>query len=248
MSEPITACILIIGNEILSGRTKDVNLGYLSEELTKLGITVREARVIPDIAKTIVETVKYASGTFDYVFTTGGIGPTHDDITSECVARALGRDLIQNPEAVAILEDHYEEGQLNAARLRMANTPKGAILIENPISKAPGYQIDNVFIMAGVPRIAKAMFENLKDRLEGGEPVQSLTISTNLGEGIVAAKLGKIQQDHSDLEIGSYPYFRNGKAGVSLVIRGTNQRRIDACSVNIKEMIASLDGNIILSS
>lgn len=242
MSAQKTACVLIIGNEVLSGRTRDSNLSFLGTELNKIGIQVTEARVIPDIEHTIVETLNYARRHFDYVFTTGGIGPTHDDITAACVAKAFGVELIRNPDAVAMLETHYKPEDLNEARLSMANTPQNAILIENPVSKAPGFQVENVFVLAGVPRIAQAMFDNLKSRLEGAETVLSKTISTDLGEGLVAQPLGEVQARFAKLEIGSYPYFKDGQAGVSLVVRGRDENEIDLCLDSLKEMIETLGG------
>lgn len=242
MSSIKTACVLIIGNEVLSGRTRDSNLSFLGTELNKIGIQVREARVIPDVEQTIVDTVNYARQHFDYVFTTGGIGPTHDDITAACIAKAFGVALIRNPDAVALLETHYKPEDLNEARLSMANTPENAILVENPVSKAPGFQVENVFVLAGVPRIAQAMFDNLKSRLEGAQTVLSKTVSTNLGEGIVAQPLGKIQARYPDVEIGSYPYFKEGQAGVSLVARGLDEEELNLCLESLKEMIESLGG------
>lgn len=244
----VSACILIIGNEVLSGRTKEANLSFLASELNELGIQVSQARVIPDIEDVIIKTLNEVSPKYDYIFTTGGIGPTHDDITSSCVAKAVGRELIRNPEAVAMLETHYKPEDLNEARLRMAAIPKGAILIENPISKAPGYQIENIFVLAGVPSIARAMFDNLKGRLKGGKPVLSTTLSTHLGEGLIAEALGQVQNTFKDVEIGSYPYIKDGKIGVSLVMRSPNPERIEDCAEAIKEMIESLNGKIILSS
>jgi len=237
-----TACVLIIGNEVLSGRTRDSNLSFLGTELNTIGIQVTEARIIPDVEHTIVETLNYARQHFDYVFTTGGIGPTHDDITAACVAKAFGMPLIRNPDAVAMLETHYKAEDLNEARLSMANTPQNAILIENPVSKAPGFQVENVFVLAGVPRIAQAMFDNLKSRLEGAETVLSKTVSTDLGEGIVAQPLGDVQARFPDVEIGSYPYFKDGQAGVSLVVRGRDEEEINLCLDSLKEMIETLGG------
>lgn len=248
MNKPVTACILIIGNEVLSGRTQDVNLSYLATQLNELGIQVHEARVIPDIEQTIIDTLNEARAKFDYVFTTGGIGPTHDDITSSCVAKAFGLEFGHNPEAVAILKTHYKPEDLNEARLRMAQTPKGAILIENPISKAPGFQVENVFVLAGVPKIAQAMFENLQDRLKGGKPVKSLTVSTNLPEGIIADALGEVQKKFSDIDIGSYPYFKDGKLGVSLVLRGIDKNRVKSCDTTVKQMIETLGGSLIFTA
>ncbi|WP_299391198.1 molybdopterin-binding protein [Pelagibius sp.] len=240
VQEKVTACLLIIGNEILSGRTKDKNLAFLGEELNHLGIRLMEARVIPDVEDVIVATVNDVRQRFDYVFTTGGIGPTHDDITADCVAKAFGLPLIVNQEARAILEAHYEKGQLNAARLRMARTPEGAQLIENPVSQAPGFQVGNVFVMAGIPVIMQAMFQSLRHRLAGGEPLLSLTVSVDLGEGVLAAGLGAVQERFPDVELGSYPFNRNGTFGVRLVLRSTDAQRLKAAAQAVDELILEL--------
>src|SRR5260221_202527 len=184
----VTACLIIIGNEILSGRTQDANLAFIAKGLNEVGIRLREVRVIPDIAETIIETVNEMRATFDYVFTTGGIGPTHDDITSECVARAFGVPWVLDEEARRRLAAGYANpADLNEARLRMAHVPEGAVLIDNPVSRAPGFQIGNVFVMAGVPRIMQAMFDGIKRRLIGGAPVLSRTVTSGLPEGVLAA-------------------------------------------------------------
>jgi molybdenum cofactor synthesis domain-containing protein len=241
-AKPVTACVLIFGNEILSGRTQDVNLAYLATQLNAIGIRLREARVVADVEADIVRAVNECRARYDYVFTTGGIGPTHDDITSECVATAFGVPLIRNPEAVAILEKHYQPGQLNEARLRMANTPDGAVLIDNPVSAAPGFQIGNVFVMAGVPSIMRAMFEGVRHRLTGGAPLQSKTVATYLGEGVIAKDLGALQERYADLEIGSYPFFRGGRFGTSLVLRGTDAAHIAAAAEELRAFIRRLGG------
>ncbi|MGH6931521.1 MAG: competence/damage-inducible protein A [Dongiaceae bacterium] len=235
-----TAAVVIIGNEILSGRTRDVNLNYLAVQLTALGIRLREARVVADVPAEIIKAVNECRVRYSYVFTTGGIGPTHDDITSECVAMAFGVPLIRHPEAVALLERHYESGMLNEARLRMANTPEGADLIDNPVSAAPGYQIGNVFVMAGVPSIMQSMFEGIKGRLVGGAPILSRTISAHVGEGAIAQGLGELQQRYDDVEIGSYPFFRQAKYGASFVLRGTAADRIEGAAGELRKLIASL--------
>ena len=214
----VTAGVLVIGNEILSGRTKDVNLPFLGERLTALGIALMEARVIPDDEAVIVDSLRNFSERFTYVFTTGGIGPTHDDITPHCVAQAFARPLIENPEARAILEAHYEPGMLNAARLRMARTPEGASLIENPVSAAPGFRIGNTFVMAGVPRIMQAMFESITNQLTGGPPLLSFTVASDRPEGALAEGLGAIQTRHPNLQIGSYPSFKFGAIRTALVL------------------------------
>ncbi len=244
MSEPkeITAGILVVGNEILSGRTKDINLPYLGERLHALGITVAEARVIPDIEEVIAEAVREFSGRFTYVFTTGGIGPTHDDITADSVAMAFGVPLIENPEARAILEAHYEPGMLNAARLRMARTPEGATLIDNPVSAAPGFKMGNVHVMAGVPKIMQAMFEGIADGLVGGDPVLSRSVVSDLPEGKIAEGLGDIQNRHPSLQIGSYPSFRAGNFGTTLVLRGRDVQELDAAAEEVMQMVRTLGG------
>src|SRR5258708_3839460 len=205
----VTACMLIIGNEILSGRTQDANLAFIAKGLNEVGVRLREVRVIPDVAETIIATVNEVREKFDYVFTTGGIGPTHDDITSECIARAFGVDWVLNEEARQRLAAGYANPtDLNTARLRMAHIPQGAVLIDNPVSRAPGFQIGNVFVMAGVPSVMQAMFDGIKHRLSGGAPVLSRTVTSGLPEGVLAEGLGRLQQRYPDFDIGSYPYYR----------------------------------------
>ncbi|MGH6940915.1 competence/damage-inducible protein A [Hypericibacter sp.] len=237
-----TAAVLIIGNEILSGRTQDVNLAYLAKELSALGIPLREARVVPDIEAEIVAAVNAVRARYSYVFTTGGIGPTHDDITSGCVAKAFGVELVLDPEAVALLRRHYTGDQLNEARLRMATVPKGSRLIENPVSTAPGFQIGNVYVLAGVPAIMRAMFDGLKGGLKGGRPVSSRTVSTYLGEGVIAQALGALQQRFPKVDIGSYPFFRRGKFGTSLVARSTDETELDQIAEGLRALIRDLGG------
>ncbi|HZS81702.1 MAG TPA: molybdopterin-binding protein [Stellaceae bacterium] len=240
----VTACLLIIGNEILSGRTQDANLAYLAKGLNAVGVRLREVRVIPDAAETIVSTVNEVRAKFDYVFTTGGIGPTHDDITAECIARAFGVPLVLDPEARRRIAANYANpADLNEARLRMAHIPEGASLIDNPVSRAPGFQIGNVFVMAGVPRIMQAMFDGLKHRLRGGAPVLSRSVSCSLPEGVLAKGLGELQQRYADLDIGSYPSYRQGKIGVALVLRGTEAPRLAAAAAELAAMIRRLGGD-----
>lgn len=236
----VTACLLIIGNEILSGRTKDQNLAFIGERLNELGIRLMEARVVPDVEATIVEALNAVRRRFDYVFTTGGIGPTHDDITAECVAKAFGRPLIVHPQARAILEAHYPPGELTPARLRMARTPEGAELIENPVSRAPGFQVENVFVMAGIPSIMQAMFASLQHRLVGGRPLASRTLAVELGESFVADGLARLQERFPDVEIGSYPFNRAGAFGTRLVLRSTEEDRLAAAAAELDSLIASL--------
>jgi molybdenum cofactor synthesis domain-containing protein len=237
---PVTAAVLIIGNEILSGRTKDANLPWLAERLNAIGIRVMEARVVADSPDAIVAAVNEVRARFDYVFTTGGIGPTHDDITSECVARAFGLRLMLNEEARGRLERHYPPGGLNESRLRMAHVPEGATLIDNPVSAAPGFQIANVFVLAGIPAVMQAMFEGLRHRLAGGLPMLSRTVAAHLGEGVIAKDLGALQARYPDLEIGSYPFVRQSRFGASFVIRGTDAGRIAACAEELGAIIRRL--------
>ncbi len=238
----VTACLLVIGNEILSGRTKDANLAFLGDRLNEIGVRLMEARFIPDVEETIAATLNEVRESFDYVFTTGGIGPTHDDITAQAVAKAFGLPLIRNPEAVALLEAHYPPGELNEARLRMTNTPEGARLIENPVSTAPGFQIGNVFVLAGIPSVMRAMFESLRHRLVGGDPLLSETIGVNLPEGVLAKGLGELQARYQDVEIGSYPFHRMGRLGVKLVLRATDAARLAAAAGELRAAIRDLDG------
>ncbi len=236
----VAAAVLIIGNEILSGRTRDANLPWLAERLNAIGIRLMEARVIPDTPEAIVAAVNETRSRFDYVFTTGGIGPTHDDITSQCIARAFELPLILHEEARSRLQRHYPPGGLNEARLRMAHVPEGASLIDNPVSAAPGFQIGNVFVLAGVPAVMQAMFEGIRHRLAGGRVMLSRTIAAHLGEGVIAPDLGALQARYEDLEIGSYPFVRQGRFGASFVIRGTDANRIAACAEELEAIIRRL--------
>jgi molybdenum cofactor synthesis domain-containing protein len=236
----VSACLVIIGNEILSGRTQDANLAYIAKGLGSVGVRLTEVRVIPDVADTIVATINEVRRNFTYVFTTGGIGPTHDDITSETVARAFGVPWVLDAEAKRRLEAGYKPGELNAARLRMAHVPQGATLIDNPVSRAPGFQIGNVFVMAGVPRVMQAMIDGIKHRLVGGAPVLSRSVTCTLAEGIIAEGLGQLQQRYADLDIGSYPFYRRGGVGVALVIRGTDAARLAAAIAELMVLIRGL--------
>jgi molybdenum cofactor synthesis domain-containing protein len=238
----VTACVLIIGNEILSGRTQDTNLAYIATGLNEVGVTLREARVIPDIAEVIVATVNEVRATYDYVFTTGGIGPTHDDITSECIAKAFGVPWMLHPDAHKLFLEHYKPGELNEARLRMAHTPEGATLIRNPVSRAPGFRIGNVFVMAGIPRVMQAMFDGIKHDLKGGRPMLSRTVECHLPEGVIAKGLGEIQGRYADLDIGSYPFYRRGEFGTSLVLRGRDQERLVAGAAEVVALVRQLGG------
>ena len=236
----VTAALLIIGNEVLSGRTQDANLKFLGENLNHIGIQICEARVVPDITDEIVEALNALRQRYDYVFTTGGIGPTHDDITSAAIAKAFGRKLTRHPEAEALLRAHYKPEDVTEARLKMSDMPEGAVLIENPVSKAPGYQVENVIVMAGIPRIMQGMFEGFRHRLQGGVTVGSRSITVTIPEGIVAKPLSAIQNDFPDVEIGSYPFVRDGKVGTSLVARSSDPARLAAAAEAIEAMVRDL--------
>ena len=233
-----TACLLVIGNEVLSGRTQDANIRFLAVKLGELGIPLREVRVIPDVAETIIKTVNETRAMFDYVFTTGGIGPTHDDITSECIAAAFGVPWEKNPEAWALLDRHYKPGEFNAARQRMATMPRGATLIDNALSVAPGFQIGNVYVMAGVPRVMQSMFDWLAPRLQGGPKIESRAVhAIGLPEGVIAEGLGAIQARYPQLDLGSYPFYRPGGNGVALVAKGTDVAAAEAAIAEVTALI-----------
>jgi len=238
-SKRVTAALLIIGNEILSGRTVDANLPYLATFLGKLGIRLMEVRVVPDIEAEIVDAVNTLRAKMDYVFTTGGIGPTHDDITAASIAKAFGRELIRHPEAERRLIAFYPPERRTEARMKMADTPEGAALIDNPVSVAPGFIVENVHVMAGVPKIMQAMLDVLKPRLVGGAVVRSRTLVVFAGEGDMALGLSEIQHRFPDLEIGSYPFFRMDKPGTSIVVRGDDIALIDAAFEEIRAYCAS---------
>jgi molybdenum cofactor synthesis domain-containing protein len=232
------ACLIIIGNEILSGRTQDTNLAHLSGVLNELGIRMMEARVIPDVDETIVDTVNHCRQRFDYVFTTGGIGPTHDDITVDSIAKAFGVAVEEHPEVAALIRTRAAPPAVMAARLRMARIPVGATLIDNPTGGPPGFQLGNVFVMAGVPMVMQAMastFDAL--RLPGGRPVRSRTVGAFLGESQVAAQLGLIQDQYPDIDLGSYPFYRPTGYGTNLVMRGTDEAALDEMVERITQMI-----------
>jgi molybdenum cofactor synthesis domain-containing protein len=233
-----TACLLVIGNEVLSGRTRDANIQFLATGLGNVGIPLREVRVIPDVPETIIQTVNEVRAKFDYVFTTGGIGPTHDDITSECVAAAFGVPWEPHPVAWPRMAASYKPGEFNAARQRMATMPRGASLIENSISVAPGFQIENVYVMAGVPRIMQSMFEWLTPQLQGGARIEMRAVHVlGLPEGMIAEGLGAVQQQHPDLDIGSYPFYRLGGNGVALVAKGTDAAEAERAIAEVSELI-----------
>ncbi|WP_370159345.1 competence/damage-inducible protein A [Limimaricola soesokkakensis] len=230
-----TAAMLVIGDEILSGRTRDSNMNHLARELTLRGIDLREARVISDDHDAIVAAVRELSATHDHLFTSGGIGPTHDDITAEAVAAAMETPIGVRDDARAILAAHYEARgvELNAARLRMARIPDGATLIDNPVSAAPGFSLRNVHVMAGVPRIFEAMLAGLLPTTPGGRPVLSQSLRVERGEGDVAEPLSELARAHPTLAIGSYPFTENGVSGTNIVIRGGDGAEIEAALVQL---------------
>jgi molybdenum cofactor synthesis domain-containing protein len=241
----VTACLIIIGNEILSGRTQDKNLAHLALHLNEVGIQLREVRVIPDVEATIVETLNACRPQFDYIFTTGGIGPTHDDITSASVAKAFGVPLHRHPEAEHALRAHYKPEQINESRLKMADVPLGAELIPNAVSTAPGFRMENVFVMAGVPRIMQAMLDAILPLLKGGDKVLSVSVTTNLPEGTIAAGLTDIQARYTDIDIGSYPMYERGNLSTTLVLRSASAARNEAARAEVEALIAAHGGGIL---
>ncbi len=245
MEKTVTAALIIIGNEILSGRTQDANLAHIALKLNGIGVQLREVRVIPDVEDTIVATVNTLRAAHEYVFTTGGIGPTHDDITSAAIAKAFGVPIHRHPEAEKILRAHYSADMINEARLKMADVPVGATLLDNPVSSAPGFRVGNVYVMAGVPRIMQAMLDAILPELRGGAPVLTLTVTTDLPEGDIAHGLTEIQHAYADVEIGSYPMYKMGSFSTSLVLRSPDGTRNEAAAAEIRQLIATTGGNII---
>ena len=233
----VNAAILIIGNEILSGRTQDTNTSTIALWLNSIGVKVVEAKIIPDVEKIIILSVNELRKKNDYVFTTGGIGPTHDDITSMSISKAFELDYEIHKEAYKILESYYKPGEFNEGRQKMVWMPKDAKLISNPTSGAPGFIVENVFCLPGVPSILKSMLGGLKNSIIGGEPILSYTISLRTVESEIAKSLTIVQDKNNDVEIGSYPFFHAGKVGVSIVIRSENQSKINKCSSQILEFV-----------
>ena len=245
MSKKTNAAILIIGNEILSGRTQDTNTSTLSLWLNSIGVKVEEVRVIPDIEETIVDSVNSLRKVYDYIFTTGGIGPTHDDITAQSIAKAFNLKYEIHKEGYKILEKYYKPGEFNEGRQKMIWMPKDAKLILNPTSGAPGFNIENVFCLPGVPSILKSMLGGLKNDIIGGDPILSHTISLRTVESEIANSLTKVQDNNKEVEIGSYPFFQAGKLGVSIVIRSENQNKINACNSQILAFVKEKNIEIV---
>ncbi len=237
------AALIIIGNEILSGRTQDKNLSYLANWLNEIGIQLSEVRVIRDEEKVIIDTVNHLRSEYDYVFTTGGIGPTHDDITSLSIARAFGVELEVNDKALSILKEYYKDGELTEARMKMTMIPVGAELVDNPVSKAPGFKMDNVFVMAGIPSIMQGMLEGARRFLKGGDVVKSMSIDVYTPESNVAQALTDLQKKYNDVEIGSYPFSKDNRFGTTLVMRSSNEKRLQQCDEELKELMKEYDTN-----
>lgn len=237
-----TAAVLLIGDEILSGRTKDANLGYIADYLTVLGIDLKEARVVSDEQADIVAAVNALRERYTYVFTTGGIGPTHDDITADCVAAAFGVGIDHHPQAVKILRAHWANRGIeeNEARMRMARVPDTAELILNSVSQAPGFSIGNVFVMAGVPKIMQAMLDEVAPKLVGGARMLSRTVPLDLGEGDVAKRLKQIQHAYGDVLIGSYPFEREGRFATNVVVRSRDEAAMNAAADEVAALPAEL--------
>lgn len=235
--EQVTAGFLVIGDEILSGRTKDKNIGFLADYLTAIGIDLAEVRIVPDIRERIVEAVNELRARYTYVFTSGGIGPTHDDITADSIAAAFGVGIDVDPRARAILEAHYPPGQLTPARLRMARIPDGADLIDNPVSKAPGFRIGNVHVMAGVPSIMQAMVDAVAPALKTGAKMLSRTVDADLPESRLAERLAEIQQEFPETLIGSYPRTTDGRFTTQVVIRCRNEDSLERATRTVEEAV-----------
>ncbi len=236
-SGTVTACVLIIGNEILSGRTQDVNLNHIALTLGGWGIQVREARVVPDVEAAIVDAVNHARTTYDYVFTTGGIGPTHDDITADCIASAFQVPLVISPEIAELIRRRPAPPDVMEARMRMARIPEGAELVENTTGGPPGFRIDNVYVLAGIPGVMRAMLASLEGRLKGGAVVRSRSVTAFLGESQIAGALREIQERFPGVDLGSYPFFRDNRYGTSLVMRGTDEALLDEMLEEVKSAI-----------
>ena len=240
-----SAAVILIGDELLSGRTQDANLCFIGDFLNECGIRVQEARVVLDRKNKVIEAVNELREKYDYIFTTGGIGPTHDDITADAISTAFGRPLVRNKKAMEFLKEHYKNIQLNEARLTMADTPQSPnALIDNPLSGAPGFQVENVYVLAGVPEICRAMLEGIKDELTVGKKMFSKTIKTNLPEGDFADKLEESQIRHSHTEIGSYPSYTTDNFPVSIVVKSFDKKDIKIIADEIKTLIYDLGGKV----
>ncbi len=236
-SEIVTAALLVIGEEILSGRTQDANTGYIAKLLDEAGIALREVRVVPDIEDEIADAVNALRRRFRYVLTTGGIGPTHDDVTTDAIGKAFGVGVAEDPRAIRVFEERYPGEPLSPGRRRMARIPEGAELVANPVSGAPGYMIENVIVMAGIPRIMQAMMEDVLPRLEKGRPVASRSVRVDAPEGNVAGGLAALQQQHPKVQIGSYPFFEETRVGTYVVLRSADTILIEAAITELRAFL-----------
>jgi molybdenum cofactor synthesis domain-containing protein len=240
----VTAAVIIIGNEILSGRTQDTNLRDIAISLGRWGIRVAEARVIADVEATIVAAVNELRPRFDYVLTTGGIGPTHDDITAECIAKAFGVPLVEHPDIAAIIRRRETTAEIMASRLRMALVPQGAGLIENSTGGPPGFFIGNLYVMAGIPSVMRAMLASLESKLAGGVVLESCSVTAYVGESAIAAALRELQAQVPQVEIGSYPFAKEERIGTTLVIRGTDTKLLIEVAAKVRALITSAGGEL----
>ena len=246
MASPIavTAAVLVIGDEILSGRTKDQNIGYIAEYLGRIGVDLREARVVPDVEEEIVAALNALRSRYDYVITTGGIGPTHDDITADAVGRAFGVPVIEDPRTIAIMLERYVPADLTPARRRMARMPEGSALIDNPISRAPGFRIGNVFVLAGVPSVMQAMLDGAAKAMRTGAVMQVASIEAGgLPEGLYGDALGGIAKANPAVSIGSYPSFKDGRFNNQIVVRGKDGAAVAAATAAVEAMLAGMRGD-----
>ncbi|MHA1539771.1 MAG: competence/damage-inducible protein A [Alphaproteobacteria bacterium] len=240
-----SAAVVMIGDELLSGRTQDLNLSFIGNFLNECGIRVHEARTIPDNQQEIIQAVNELRVKYDYIFTTGGIGPTHDDVTAEAISKAFDRPLVRNKKAIELLKEYYNGADLNEARLTMADTPQGLnALIHNPLSGAPGFQVENVYVLAGVPEICRAMLRGLQEQITVGQKMLSQTLRTNLLEGTLAEKIEEIQMRHPHTEIGSYPSYTTDRFSLSLIIKGFDKDDIAIIAEELKALISDLGGKM----
>ncbi len=237
-SEPVTAALLVIGEEILSGRTRDENITYIAAYLTRMGIVLREVRVVADDEEEIAAAVNALRRRFTYVFTTGGIGPTHDDVTADAIAKAFEVEIAVAPDAVAAMRKRFETEDLTPARLRMARVPKGATLIDNPISRAPGFMLENVIVMAGVPRIMQVMLDAVAPRLAKGNPILTRSVRLDVPEGDAAPGLADLQSSHPEVQIGSYPFFENKRLGTYVVLRATDADKLADAVAGLWDLVS----------
>jgi molybdenum cofactor synthesis domain-containing protein len=236
-TQTVTAALIVIGEEILSGRTQDANIAYIAAYLTRIGISLREIRVVADVEAEIAAAVNALRARFTYVFTTGGIGPTHDDVTTDSIAKAFGVGVVVDSAAVAAMRKHFSEAELTPARLRMARIPEGASLIGNAISRAPGYMIGNVIVMAGVPRIMQVMLDAVSPRLTKGRPMLARSVRIDAPEGDVAPGLAELQAAHPEVQIGSYPFFENKRLGTYVVLRSCDASKVEAAHTELWKLI-----------